>query len=67
MFLQEEYEALKNKKIIIKDSPLMNYKPYLDEKELLRLGDRLEFCNLTIPEKLPIFLPKTFWLTILIV
>ncbi|GFT06591.1 integrase catalytic domain-containing protein [Trichonephila clavipes] len=34
---------------------------------LLRLGGRLEFCNLSINEKHPLILPKNSWLTTLIV
>ncbi|GFU11580.1 integrase catalytic domain-containing protein [Trichonephila clavipes] len=41
--------------------------PYLDEKGLIRLGGRLEFCNLSIDEKHPLILPKNSWLTTLIV
>ncbi|GFT46267.1 integrase catalytic domain-containing protein [Trichonephila clavipes] len=41
--------------------------PYLDENRLIRLGGRLEFCNLSINEKHPLILPKNSWLTTLIV
>ena len=57
-FFKEEYEALKNKNSIKKDSPLISYMPYLDENGLLRLGSRLEFSDLLINKKHPIILPK---------
>ncbi|GFS90529.1 integrase catalytic domain-containing protein [Trichonephila clavipes] len=41
--------------------------PYLDENGLIRLGGRLEFCNMSINEKHPFILPKNSWLTTLIV
>ncbi|GFY54190.1 integrase catalytic domain-containing protein [Trichonephila inaurata madagascariensis] len=41
--------------------------PYLDENGLIRLGGRLEFCNLFINEKHPLILPKNSWLITLIV
>ncbi|GFY52883.1 integrase catalytic domain-containing protein [Trichonephila inaurata madagascariensis] len=41
--------------------------PYLDENGLIRLGGRLEFCNLSIDEKHPLILPQKSWLTTLIV
>ncbi|GFX98144.1 integrase catalytic domain-containing protein [Trichonephila clavipes] len=40
---------------------------YLDENRLIRLGERLEFCNLSINEKHPLILSKNSWLTTLIV
>ncbi|CAL1264768.1 unnamed protein product [Larinioides sclopetarius] len=66
-FFKEEYEALKNNNSIKKDSSLLSYMPYLDENELLRLGGRLEFCDLTVDEKHPIILPRNSWLTTLII
>ncbi|GFW96480.1 integrase catalytic domain-containing protein [Trichonephila clavipes] len=41
--------------------------PYLDENGLIRLGGRLEFCNLSIDEKHPLILPRNSWLTTLTV
>ncbi|GFY11898.1 integrase catalytic domain-containing protein [Trichonephila clavipes] len=38
-----------------------------NENRLIRLGGRLEFCNLSINEKHPLILPKNSWLTTLIV
>ncbi|GFS45902.1 integrase catalytic domain-containing protein [Trichonephila inaurata madagascariensis] len=64
-FFPEE-KSLKDNKIE-KESPLYNYMPYLDENGLIRLGGRLEFCNLSIDEKHPLILPKNSWLTTLIV
>ncbi|GFR00906.1 integrase catalytic domain-containing protein [Trichonephila clavata] len=67
-FFSEELKALKDNKIERKKkSPLYNYMPYLDENGLIRLGGRLEFCNLPIDEKHPLILPKNSWLTTLIV
>ncbi|GFQ99158.1 integrase catalytic domain-containing protein [Trichonephila clavata] len=65
-FFSEELKSLKDNKIE-KESPLYNYMPYLDENGLIRLGERLEFCNLPIDEKHPLILPKNSWLTTLIV
>ncbi|GFY53316.1 integrase catalytic domain-containing protein [Trichonephila inaurata madagascariensis] len=62
----EELKSLKDNKIG-KESPLHNYMSYLDENGLIRLGGRLEFCNLSIDEKHPSILPKNSWLTTLIV
>ncbi|GFY45994.1 integrase catalytic domain-containing protein [Trichonephila inaurata madagascariensis] len=44
-FFSEELKSLIDNKIE-KESPLYNYMPYLDENVLIRLGGRLEFCNL---------------------
>ncbi|GFS32225.1 uncharacterized protein TNIN_168651 [Trichonephila inaurata madagascariensis] len=63
-FFPEELKSLKDNKIE-KESPLYNYMPYLDENGLIRLGGRLEFCNLSINEKHPLILPKNSWLTTL--
>ncbi|GFX58463.1 integrase catalytic domain-containing protein [Trichonephila clavipes] len=41
--------------------------PCLDENRLIRLGGRLESCNLSIDEKHPLILPKNSWLTTLLV
>ncbi|GFS62839.1 integrase catalytic domain-containing protein [Trichonephila inaurata madagascariensis] len=65
-FIPEELKSLKDNKIE-KESPLYNYMPYLDENGLIRLGERLEFCNLSIDEYQPLILPKNSWLTTLIV
>ncbi|GFY55881.1 uncharacterized protein TNIN_358371 [Trichonephila inaurata madagascariensis] len=65
-FFSEEFKSLKDSKIE-NESPLYNYIPYLDENRLIRLGGRLEFCNLSINEKHPLILPKNSWLTTLIV
>ncbi|GFS40990.1 integrase catalytic domain-containing protein [Trichonephila inaurata madagascariensis] len=65
-FFPEELKSLKDNKME-KESPLYNYMPYLDENGLIRLGGRLEFCNLSIDEKHPLILPKNSWLTTLIV
>ncbi|GFT02249.1 integrase catalytic domain-containing protein [Trichonephila clavipes] len=65
-FFFEELKSLKDNKIE-KESPLYNYMPYLDENRLIRLGGRLEFCNLSINEKHPLILPKNSWLITLIV
>ncbi|GFY73731.1 integrase catalytic domain-containing protein [Trichonephila inaurata madagascariensis] len=65
-FFPEELKSLKDSKIE-KESPLYNCMFYLDENGLIRLGGRLEFCNLSIDEKHPLILPKNSWLTTLIV
>ncbi|GFX55002.1 integrase catalytic domain-containing protein [Trichonephila clavipes] len=65
-FFSEELKSLKDNKIE-KESPLYNYMPYLEENRLIKLGGRLEFCNLSINEKHPLILPKNSRLTILIV
>ncbi|GFU56744.1 integrase catalytic domain-containing protein [Trichonephila clavipes] len=65
-FFLEELKSLKDSKIE-KESPLYNYMPYLDENRLIKLGGRLEFCNLSIDGKHPLILPKNSRLTTLIV
>ncbi|GFY40423.1 uncharacterized protein TNIN_71421 [Trichonephila inaurata madagascariensis] len=65
-FFPEELKSLKDYKIE-KESPLYNYMSYLDENGLIRLGGRLEFCNLSIDEKHHLILPKNSSLTTLIV
>ncbi|GFW60839.1 integrase catalytic domain-containing protein [Trichonephila clavipes] len=65
-FFPEGLKSLKDNKIE-KESPLYNYMPYLDENGLIRLGGRLEFCNLSIDEKHPFILPKNSWLTTMII
>lgn len=67
LFFREEYESLKSRKPVDKNSHLSNFVPYLDENNLMRLGGRLEFSDLLPEEKHPILLPKKSYLTRLIV
>ncbi|XP_054706547.1 uncharacterized protein LOC129216358 [Uloborus diversus] len=66
IFFKEDYESLKNGEPIQKDSDLFNFLPFMDENEIIRLGGRLEFAELSTEEKHPIILPKRSWLTFLI-
>ncbi|XP_054709261.1 uncharacterized protein LOC129218966 [Uloborus diversus] len=66
IFFKEDYESLKNGELIQKDSDLFNFLPFMDENEIIRLGGRLEFAELSTEEKHPIILPKRSWLTFLI-
>ncbi|GFT84466.1 integrase catalytic domain-containing protein [Trichonephila clavipes] len=66
-FFPEELKSLKDNTINREKTPLYNCVSYLDENGLIRLGGRLEFCNLSINERPPLILPKNSWLTTLIV
>ncbi|XP_054706599.1 uncharacterized protein LOC129216409 [Uloborus diversus] len=66
IFFKEDYESLKNGDPIQKDSDLFNFLPFMDENEIIRLGGRLEFAELSTEERHPIILPKRSWLTFLI-
>ncbi|XP_054716905.1 uncharacterized protein LOC129226328 [Uloborus diversus] len=66
IFFKEDYESLKNGDPIQKVSDLFNFLPFMDENEIIRLGGRLEFAELSTEEKNPIILPKRSWLTFLI-
>ena len=49
------------------DSSSFSYVPYLHDKGLLSVGGRLEFCDFLINKKHSIILPKSSWLSTLIV
>ncbi|GFS58568.1 hypothetical protein TNIN_418411 [Trichonephila inaurata madagascariensis] len=57
-FFPEELKSLKDNKIE-KKSPLYNYMPYLDENGFIRLGGRLDFCNLSIQKFLVDYIDST--------
>ncbi|XP_043264236.1 uncharacterized protein LOC122404367 [Colletes gigas] len=54
----EEYRCLKKRKGIPATSPLKSLNPFLDDKEVLRVGGRLENATLAWETKHPIILPK---------
>lgn len=58
-FYQNEISALQRKSIdSIRNSPLSNLTPFLDEDEILRVGGRIDNAELTFEEKHPIILPE---------
>lgn len=48
-------------------SQLTSLNPQIDEAGILRVGGRLEFADITFDQKHPILLPKSSWLTTLII
>lgn len=52
----EEIERLKTNKQVQKNSPLLSLNPYLDEKQILRVGGRLRRSNLPDGRRNPIIL-----------
>lgn len=64
---REEIDYLKNKKQVRRKSQLRSLNPYLDEKNILRVGGRLRHANLPHDTKNPIILGRTNPLTRLIV
>lgn len=63
----KEIENLKKNKSVTKGSSLITFAPYLDEKEILRVGGRLQ--NASIPElsKHPIIIPRNQHITKLLI
>ncbi|XP_043264255.1 uncharacterized protein LOC122404383 [Colletes gigas] len=55
---EEEYRCLKKRKGIPATSPLKSLNPILGDKEVLRVGGRLENATLAWETKHPIILPK---------
>ena len=66
-FFPEELKCFKKNNKTEKESLIHNYKPYLDENKIWRLGGRLHFRDFTKEEKPSVILPKNSWLTRLIV
>lgn len=53
----EEIKALKNNKILSKNSKLISLDPFIDNKGILRVGGRLKNSDLKYDRKHPILLP----------
>lgn len=53
-----EIETLRNEKPVSKGSYLLQLRPFLDEKGLLRVGGRLQYSTLSWHQRHPIILPK---------
>ncbi|XP_045458533.1 uncharacterized protein LOC123668885 [Melitaea cinxia] len=66
-YFKEELSAIYQNKTLSKKSKLFSLNPFLDEKQLLRVGGRLEQSNLSRERKHPILLPRTSSLSKLIV
>ena len=64
---EEEIIALEKKEKITRKSILRTLNPFLDGKNILRVGGRLEESELIISRKHPIILPKTSHFTNLII
>ncbi|XP_076238654.1 uncharacterized protein LOC143181881 [Calliopsis andreniformis] len=62
----EEYRCLKNHRSIPVKSPLKSLNPFLDDKDVLRVGGRLENATLAWETKHPIILPKHYVSTLII-
>lgn len=62
----EEINDIKNAKLKRK-SKLTSFTPQIDEVGIVRVGGRLQFANMDYDQKHPILLPKSGWLTQLIV
>lgn len=66
-FYKEELESLKNGKSVENMSSLSNFMPFIDKNNLIKLGGRLEFSDLSVEGKNPIIQPKHSRSTILII
>lgn len=64
---QQEIIDMKDKGRISSKSSLLSLNPYLDDKNILRVGGRLQHSYLTENAKHPIILPKTSKLTELVI
>ncbi|XP_076246367.1 uncharacterized protein LOC143186569 [Calliopsis andreniformis] len=62
----EEYRCLKNHRSIPVKSPLKSLNPFLDDKDVIRFGGRLENATLAWETKHPIILPKHYVSTLII-
>ncbi|XP_076247963.1 uncharacterized protein LOC143187622, partial [Calliopsis andreniformis] len=62
----EEYRCLKNHRSIPVKSPLKSLNPFLDDKDVIRVGGRLENAMLAWETKHPIILPKHYVSTLII-
>ncbi|XP_076246262.1 uncharacterized protein LOC143186471 [Calliopsis andreniformis] len=62
----EEYRCLKNHRSIPVKSPLKSLNPFLDDKDVMRVGGRLENATLAWETKHPIILPKHYVSTLII-
>ncbi|XP_048002429.1 uncharacterized protein LOC125238968 [Leguminivora glycinivorella] len=61
----EEIEEIKKGRLK-KKSPLTSFTPFLDDLEIIRVGGRLQSADMTYDQKHPMLLPKSAWLTPLI-
>ena len=64
---QDEINSLKENKRVSNKSKLLNLHPYLDSKEVLRVGGRLQHAHIHPDMKNPIILPHANRLTELII
>ncbi|XP_076247820.1 uncharacterized protein LOC143187494 [Calliopsis andreniformis] len=62
----EEYRCLKNHRSIPVKSPLKSLNPFLDDKDVIRVGGKLENATLAWETKHPIILPKHYVSTLII-
>ena len=63
-----EFKLLKDGKEIKQTSPLLKLSPFYDKKDdLIKMGGRLEFSNLTENEKHPIILPNKSYIVKILV
>ena len=63
----EEYNALKEKRVIPKNSPLAKLNPTLDKNGLLRVGGRLTHAQLDSEERNPVILPGRHHISTLVI
>ncbi|GBO06769.1 hypothetical protein AVEN_97837-1 [Araneus ventricosus] len=63
----EEFETLAGVGQVKKNSSLYNFGPFLYDKEILKMGGRLEYSDFSSDKKHPIILPRNSSLTGLIV
>jgi hypothetical protein len=64
---EQEYKLLTKKKLVTKQSKLFKLNPYLDDKQIIRLGGRLNKSDLPSTMKNPVILPNKGRLTQLII
>ncbi|XP_030763137.1 uncharacterized protein LOC115887781 [Sitophilus oryzae] len=66
-YFSDEIKHLQNVRRVSLKSPLLRLNPFLDEKGLIRVGGRLNHCNLSYDIKHPILLPSNSYFSKLII
>ena len=64
---QKELIALTGNGILSNKSSLLSLNPFIDGRQLLRVGGRLENSDLTLDQRHPIILPRSHFITTLII
>ena len=63
----EEIECIQNKMSIPRQSPIARINPFLDERQMLRVGGRITKSKLSLTEKKPLLVPGRHHIATLII